>query len=155
MAATTNPMIGNGGWSYPVDQMPTTPNWGITKTVPSPLQRMSRYDNVLQVLGEEGAKAFQVGPRSRVLLMDSNKPVFYLKQSDDSGYSEIKAYEFHEIPLSTNAGPAADDNREEKSEEKQAPAKFVDTMPSNAKFVTKEDFDEFKKMIENLVMKNA
>lgn len=56
-------------------------------------------NNILQVMGPESAQAYLVGPESQVILMDSDRPVFYIKRTDSSGYSETRAFEFHEIPL--------------------------------------------------------
>lgn len=97
--------------------------------------RPQSMNNILEVMGPESAQAFQVGPNSRVILMDTNRPVFYVKQSDDSGYSETKAYQFKEIPLTQR-------------EIIQTPAQDV------SNFVTKDEFNEFKQLMEELVMKN-
>lgn len=93
-------------------------------------------NNVLQVMGPESAEAYQVGPNSHVILMDSNRPVFYVKKSDDSGFSKTRAFQFEEIPLSPE----------------QAPKNNLDIDMS--KYVTKEELSDFKTMIEDLVMKN-
>lgn len=117
-----------------------------------PMQLMPQtMNNVLEVMGPESAEGFQVGPNSKVVLMDSNRPVFYVKRSDDSGYSETKAFEFHEIPLHPEAI--------------QASQNMIDLVPKDEfdslkesldkkDYVTRKDFDEFKKMIEDLVMPN-
>ena len=97
-------------------------------------QRQS-INNVLEVMGPESALAYQVGPNSRVILMDSNRPVLYFKQSDDSGYSQTKAYSFKEIPLM-------------QEDVIQTQAQDV------SDFVTKTEFNEFKQLMEDLVMKN-
>ena len=100
-----------------------------------PMMRPQSMNNILEVMGPESAQAFQIGPNSRVILMDTNRPVFYVKQSDDSGYSETKAYQFKEIPLAQR-------------EIIQTPAQDV------SDFVTKDEFNEFKQLMEELVMKN-
>lgn len=97
------------------------------------MQPPTSINNIFQVMGPESAQAYQIGPDSHVILMDSNRPVFYTKQSDSSGYSETHAFEFHEIPLFP----------ESKTDQSLA-----------QDFVTKTEFEEFKKMIEELVMKN-
>lgn len=84
-------------------------------------------------MGPESAQAYQIGPDSQVILMDSNRPVFYVKKSDSLGYSDIKAFEFKEIPLFQS-------NPDQES--------------VNSEYITKTEFEEFKKMIEDLVMKN-
>ena len=96
-------------------------------------------NNILQVMGPESAQSYQVGPNSHVILMDSNRPVFYTKKSDDSGYSVTKAFKFEEIPLF------------------QEQVEIQNAKIENS-YITKEEFNkefkEFKAMIEDLVMKN-
>lgn len=90
-------------------------------------------NNIWQVMGPESAQAYQIGPDSQVILMDSNRPVFYIKKSDSLGYSDTKAFEFQEIPL-FQSNP--------------------DQQVTNSEYITKTEFEEFKKIIEDLVMKN-
>ena len=92
-------------------------------------------------MGPESAQAFQTGPNSKVILMDSNRPIFYMKESDSSGYSKTRAFSFNEIPI-------------ESLMESQQPVKSQEDNSHNPEYVTKSDFDDFKKMIEELVMKN-
>ena len=76
--------------------------------------------------------------------MDSNRPVFYMKQSDDSSYAETKAYAFYEIPIDKvneiTSTPMVSNEQH--------------TMSSDS-YVTKADLETFKKEIEELVMNNA
>lgn len=51
------------------------------------------------VNGIEGAKAYQVYPNQTMLLMDSEKPVFYFKSSNAIGQTSIKAFKFEEIDI--------------------------------------------------------
>ena len=98
-------------------------------------------NNVLQVMGPESAQAFQIGPNSQVILMDSDKPVFYTKKSDSSGFSKTRAFEFHEIPLMEDTV--------------QIPIQSTQAVSqNNPEYITKSEFEDFKKMIEDLVMKN-
>ena len=94
----------------------------------------NRINNIFQVMGPEGALAYQIGPDSKVILMDTNRPVFYMKQSDSGGYSETKAYEFHEISLMPEQSVAT-----------------PTTQISPEEYVTKNEFNEFKQMIEELM----
>ena len=97
-------------------------------------------NNYLRVMGADSAIDYKVGPNSKVVLMDMNRPVFYVKTSDDSGYAETRAYEYHEIPLA------------------QMP---IEVQPSTVEYASKQDLEsmaksleEFKKTIEELVMSN-
>lgn len=47
----------------------------------APTQQMNQ---IQFVNGIESAKAFTLGPNQSVILMDSNKPVFYQKQAETS-----------------------------------------------------------------------
>lgn len=67
------------------------------------------------VNGKQSAESYQMGANSSVILMDSNLPRFYLKQTDASGLSTIRAYDFKEV------------------EEDKAP-----------EYVTKAEFEKFK-----------
>lgn len=97
-------------------------------------------NNVLEVMGPESAQAFQIGPNSKVILMDANKPIFYCKQSDSSGFAATKAFQYNEIPLN------------ELMEPQQVQSHEDDSIKSD--YITKSEFNEFKKMIEELVMKD-
>lgn len=103
--------------------------------------QMLPVNNILRVMGPRSAQEYQIGPNSHVVLMDDNNPIMYQKRSDDSGYSETKAYEFHEIPF---AQLLANDG--------QLPIQTDSKIPE---YVTKAEFEEFKKSIEELVMSNA
>jgi len=110
------------------------------------MQQSQPLNNVLQVMGPESAQAYQLGPDSQVILMDSNKPVFYMKRSDSSGYSETRAFKFQEIPLmQASSIDSSNISAASANVQQQAP---------QPEYVTKSDFEDFKKMIEELVMKN-
>lgn len=49
------------------------------------------------VNGIEGAKAYTMMPNQTVLLMDSDNPIFYMKQSNALGQSTIRTFRFEEI----------------------------------------------------------
>ena len=94
---------------------------------------MPSQSNVIKVMGEESAKAYPIGRNSSLLLVDENQPYVYLKTSDDGGFAQMKKFKIELV----------------QEEQKTQPS--VDT----SQFVTKQDFDEFKKMIEDLVMANG
>lgn len=73
--------------------MPQPGQFGMPQ-VQAPTQQMNQ---IQFVNGIESAKAFTLGPNQSVILMDSNKPVFYQKQADASGFCTIKAYSFQEV----------------------------------------------------------
>jgi len=48
------------------------------------------------VNGKQSAESYQMPANSSVILMDSNLARFYMKQTDASGISTIKTYDFKE-----------------------------------------------------------
>lgn len=126
------------------NMMPTNPMQGM-QMQNMPIQNMQMQpqpiNNILQVMGPESAQAFQIGPDSKVILMDSNRPVFYWKQSDSSGYSETKAFKFEEIPLTELTTTSQ-------------PVQSQEDNSNYSDYISKSEFEEFKKMIEELVMKS-
>lgn len=64
----------------------------------TPVQPQNIQPNVFAyVNGLEGAKAFFVPPNGRVLLMDSDNPIFYVKTANAMGQTTIRPYRFEEI----------------------------------------------------------
>lgn len=51
-----------------------------------------QYD-IVKVNGENGANAFQMGPNSRILLLDENNPIVWLVQTDGAGYKTVEPYD--------------------------------------------------------------
>lgn len=49
------------------------------------------------VNGLEGAKAFFVPSNGRVLLMDSDNPIFYMKTANAMGQTTIRTFKFEEV----------------------------------------------------------
>lgn len=72
-------------------------------------------EQIQYVNGKQSAESYQMGPNSSVILMDSERARFYVKKTDASGATTIKAYDFKE---------AADDKPTE--------------------YVTKDEFEKFK-----------
>ena len=52
--------------------------------------------NVQYVNGRQSVDSYPMSPNSSVILMDSNLPRFYLKQTDASGLATVKSYDFKE-----------------------------------------------------------
>lgn len=75
----------------------------------------TQTEQIQYVNGKQSAESYQLAPNSSVILMDSEKARFYLKKTDASGATTIKAYDFKE---------AADDKPTE--------------------YVTKDEFEKFK-----------
>lgn len=77
---------------------------------------------LIQVNGMEGAKAFPMGRNDEVALFDSGRDVFYVKRTDAGGYPSIEAFSF---------------------------APLQDAPQPQQEFVTRQEFDQLKEMIEN------
>ena len=52
--------------------------------------------NVQYVNNRQSVDSYPMSPNSSVILMDSNLPRFYLKQTDASGVATVKSYDFKE-----------------------------------------------------------
>ena len=52
--------------------------------------------SIQYVNDKKSAEAYQMPPNSSAILMDSNLPRFYMKQTDASGVATIKSYDFKE-----------------------------------------------------------
>lgn len=67
-------------------------------------QQPRQFGNTINwVQGIEGAKAFQLGPNSNAMMLDSeNDGIFYIKTSDNVGMCNMRTFKFEEI---TNAQP--------------------------------------------------
>ena len=77
-------------------------------------------NGVLKVNGYEGAKAYQLPPGSSMPLFAADDDVFYIKETDSGGYPSIRAFRFEEISIE-----------------------------SKLAFVTREEFDRLKEMLED------
>ena len=51
---------------------------------------------IIQVNGENGVDAYQMGPNSSALLLDTTAPIVWLVQTDGAGYKSKKPYDIVE-----------------------------------------------------------
>lgn len=91
----------------------------------APQAVQANQSGVIWVQGEAGAKSYMVAPNNTVILMDSESPCFYLKSADASGMPTLRAFDFTERSLKTD----------------------TPQIPQSPAYVTKEEFEEFKKSI--------
>lgn len=70
-------------------------------------QNTSKID---RVNGREGAEAYFLMPNSEVLLLDTTKPIVWLKQTDSAGYGTVTG--FNVVPLKENADMSQNDYSE-------------------------------------------
>lgn len=85
-----------------------------------PAQKVSLIN---KVNGLDSAKAFQTQPNTEVVLFDANEDIFYLKTTDASNFPSIRTFKFTEVKSQTD--------------------------PTGTEYVTKEEFDKFKKELLN------
>lgn len=82
---------------------------------------MMNYYNqnqIINVNGENGARAYQMMPNSSALLLDTSAPIIWLAQTDGAGYKSLTAYDItpHKEPEPINYNDII--SRLEKVEEK-------------------------------------
>ena len=65
----------------------------------SPSRSMNTY---AFVNGIEGAKSYQMLPNQTVLLMDSDNPICYMKQSNNIGQATIRIFKLEEVTEQSN-----------------------------------------------------
>ena len=63
----------------------------------------SQRMEIITVNGENGARAFQMPPNSRILLLDENAPLVWLAQTDGAGYKTVVAYNI--TPYQSESAP--------------------------------------------------
>lgn len=60
-------------------------------------QNPINYNNIVWVIGVEGARAYQIPFNSSVLMLDSeNEGIMYIKTSDNIGMCNIRLFKFEE-----------------------------------------------------------
>lgn len=88
------------------------------------------------VNGTEGAKAFQMQPNQTIMLMDSENPVVYMKQTNGMGQATLKYYKLTEV--------SEQDVRNQNTQPQSQNIK------SNEEYVLKSDFEVLSKRLDDL-----
>lgn len=110
-----------GNWSQQSAQQP------VQQSAPVQTQNV----NWIQVNGLQGAKEHQVPANATHWLMDSTEDAFYVKSSDEFGVTKaFKGYKFSEIPQQELSG--------------------IPEQVDMSKYVSKDEFDELKAMLEQM-----
>lgn len=107
------------------------PSFGFGSQYPQQPQPQPQTNTYAFVNGIEGAKSYPMGPNQTVMLMDSDNPIAYMKQSNAMGQATLKYFklvETSEAELKGSAKPAVE-------------------------YVSKADFDAFKKQVEGILTK--
>ena len=103
-----------------------------------PSQQQPNYSNnanngINWVQGEAAARAFRINPGEKVLLLDSEKDVFYIKSNDINGMPlSFRTFEYKEVfsEPSKNVSQASQENTQ---------------------FITKKEFEERISELEELI----
>lgn len=69
----------------------------------NPYSYLSQPQTIQYVNGRQSAESYQMPANSSVILMDSNRARFYMKQTDASGMATIRAYDFKEVEVNKPA----------------------------------------------------
>lgn len=107
----------NNGYGMNYGQNYGAPNYGLSA---QPAQTSSG-GGIIWVQGEGGAKAFPVGPGASVVLFDSERDIFYIKSTDQSG-----------MPQPLRIFPYKETTEEELRNS---------NTPNTDKFITREEFE--------------
>lgn len=94
-----------------------------------PQPQMNQY---AFVNGIEGAKSFQLQPNQTIMLMDSESPTIFMKQSNNMGQSTLKYYRLTEVT-------------EQELRSKNQPNQQV-----NNDYVLRSDFEALSKRLDDL-----
>lgn len=87
--------------------------------------------NTLQYASEEEIRAYILPQNSQILAMDREKPLFYIKSTDELGRSVMNVYKFEKITPQPQAQPQA-------------------TAPDLSAYATREDFKPILERLEKL-----
>lgn len=82
------------------------------------------------VNGKENVEAYYLPPNSQDVFFDKNKPRFYIKKVDASGTQNVYEYDFYEVEDTTQNA-------------------------SNADYITRQEFEEWKKNYEPTISTTA
>ena len=74
--------------------------------MPQPAQPPAPAQQVTRVNGENGARAYQIGPNSSALLLDESGVLVWLVTTDGAGYKTVGAYDIvpHNPPKTADYG---------------------------------------------------
>lgn len=124
-----DPMFGFGYPSYPGYPMPQAPRGN---------QPPVQQNTYAFVNGIEGAKSYILQPNQTVLLMDSERPVCYMKQSNGLGQSTLRYFKLVEVSESELKGETTTAATESKP---------------NGVFISAEELESIKARISDLEKK--
>ena len=99
-----------------------------------PAQQTQQNSGIIWVQGIAGAKSYLVAPNTTVQLWDSEAQTIYLKSADASGMPSMKIIDYTIRDTNTPATPIN-----------------TNSNPTNAEYVTKNEFDLFKNEVNKIL----
>lgn len=103
------------------------PGFGFGNQYPQPQQPQS--NTYAFVNGIEGAKSYPMGPNQTVMLMDSENPIAYMKQSNGMGQATLKYFRLVET----------------------SEAELRGASKSSSEYVSKADFEALRKRVDEML----
>lgn len=132
-------MTYNNYYTQPYNYTPITPLPTLGYSMPSQQMPQKNYMNnannsgIHWVQGEAAARAYYVEDGGKVLLLDLEKDVFYIKSVDASGMPlPLRVFEYKEISTET-------------------PKNISQVGQENTQYITKQEFEERMSQIEELL----
>lgn len=101
---------------------------GLQMQVPNTAGVMQNNQEIIRVHGEDGAKAYGLGPNSSVLLMDETDNIVWAKVTDGAGYATLRGFRI--TPIETNV---------------------TSTRVDAEQYVSLKDFNDLKTKVDKLV----
>ena len=96
------------------------------------IYQQSQMNHYAFVNGIEGAKSYQLQPNQNIMLMDSDNPICYMKQTNNIGQATLRYFKLVEV----SEQELRNDNQ----------------VQSNPDYVLKSDFDALVKRIDDLTI---
>ena len=143
--ANYNNFGGYNGFSYPYGmpyqpimpqtQQPNFNNMGNMMNNQNQQQAQPQANSYFYVNGIIGAKSFQLQPNQTVMLMDSDSPMCYMKQSNGMGQSTLRYFKLVEV---------SENDLNNTNESKQQ---------DTSEYVLKSDFEVLSRRLDDLSKK--
>lgn len=137
-----NPYMPNTQYYSPYGQ--TYQNMQMPQRQMQPQQPMHTEDvpfNEIKFVTEDEAKAYIVMPNTKVMLMDRDKSVFYIKSADSLGKSTLEGFKY--TKLSNNSNEDTNGSKMAENYVKNEDLKVFATKDELKGFVRPEDLNKF------------
>lgn len=133
-------------WQQPMMQQVPQYSWATRSAMPS-----QNNSSITWVNGWAGAQGYIIKPNTTVLLMDSERDVFYLKTANEQGMATIRSFKFEELMNNMPSTDSLDkklENYVQKEELQKMFAEFSDNIMNSLNAVTNITTGSSPKYIE-------